>query len=164
MPRDCRKSHCQGKRYKAKGKFINAARPGYRHDRMFNKLFGDSFLVYKAMTVFQVVIVCTQLFLMHNAQWDRLVALCLEQFHGYWNLFRIVRNWFTGENFQILGLLRSAIWRQEMPYYNFSKTCLFRIDAKESRSIHDHSKAMRICWKRILQNWTRMSHNILVIH
>ena len=96
-----RKSHCQGKRYKAKGKFINAARPGYRHDRMFNKLFGDSFLVYKAMTVFQVVIVCTQLFLMHNAQWDRLVALCLEQFHGYWNLFRIVRNWFTGENFQI---------------------------------------------------------------
>lgn len=85
----------KGKRYKAKGKFINAARPGYRHDRIFNKLFGDSFLVYKAMTVFQVVIVCTQLFLMHNAQWDRLVALCLEQFHGYWNLFRIVRNWFT---------------------------------------------------------------------
>ena len=53
---------------------------------------------------------------------------------------------------------------REIPNCNFSKTCLFRIDAKESRSIHDHSKAMRICWKRILQNWTRMSHNILVIH
>ena len=131
---------------------------------MFNKLFGDSFLVYKAMTVFQVVIVCTQLFLMHNAQWDRLVSLCLEQFHGYWNLFRIVRNWFTGEHFKLLASSGAPSGGREIPNCNFSKTCLFRIDAKESRSIHDHSKAVRICWKRILQNWTRMSHNILVIH
>ena len=66
--------------------------------------------------------------------------------------------------FKLTDILWSAIWRYEIPNYDFSKTCVFWIDAKKSRSIHDHSKAMRICWKRILQNWTRMSHNILVIH
>ena len=80
----------------ATGKFINAARPGSKKDYVFGYLFGDALFVYTAMALFQITIVSTQLFLMHNAQWDRLVALCLEQFHGYWNLFRIVRNWFTG--------------------------------------------------------------------
>ena len=51
-------------------------------------------LIFQAFI--QLIIVCAQLLLMHNAKWDRLVSLCLEQFCGYWNLFRIVRNGLTG--------------------------------------------------------------------
>jgi len=85
----------QSKRYKAAGKFINAGRPGNRHDSWFYSLFGPSFTVYKLMVFFQLTIVSAQLLLMHNAKWDRLVSLCLEQFCGYWNLFRIIRNGLT---------------------------------------------------------------------
>ena len=81
----------------ATGGFINAAKPGNRRDKIFAKLFGPSLMVYTAIVMLQLTIVATQLFLMHNAHWDRLIALCLEQFHGYFNLFRIVRNWLAGK-------------------------------------------------------------------
>ena len=87
----------KGKRYKATGAFINAAKPGNRRDKIFTQLFGSSLFVYVSIVLLQMTIVLTQLFLMHNAHWDRLIALCLEQFHGYFNLFRIVRNWLAGK-------------------------------------------------------------------
>jgi hypothetical protein len=34
---------------------------------------------------------------MHDAEYDRLIAICCEQFCGYWNLFRLVRNYITIE-------------------------------------------------------------------
>ena len=39
----------QNKRFKAQGKFINAARPGNDKDSTFYALFGPSFAVYKLM-------------------------------------------------------------------------------------------------------------------
>ena len=46
---------------------------------------------------FQVTILSFQLALMHDAEYDRLIAICCEQFCGYWNLFRLVRNYITIE-------------------------------------------------------------------
>ena len=44
----------QNQRYKATGKFINAAKPGNRKDATFHTLFGPSFAVYKLMVSFMM--------------------------------------------------------------------------------------------------------------
>ena len=78
-----------------------------------NSLTVRNDLIFQAFI--QLIIVCAQLLLMHNAKWDRLVSLCLEQFCGYWNLFRIVRNGLT-------GIENKSIWYFSLNFYlNFVK-------------------------------------------
>jgi len=84
-------------RWKAMGKFVNAARPGQRRESSFFRVFGPSLFLYIFMICFQVTILSFQLALMHDAEYDRLIAICCEQFCGYWNLFRLVRNYITIE-------------------------------------------------------------------